>query len=209
MDRRKFLSRAAVAGGAVSAAAASQAIAQAPALPNIKWRLASSFPKSLDTIYGGAETLSKRIAAITGGKFQVQVFAGGEIVPPFSVTDAVQNGTVECGHTASYYFVGKNKAFGFDTTLPFGMNQRQQNAWMYYGGGLQLVREFMKDYNIITFPGGNSGTQMGGQSLYDQINNFEPLAPEEIASVAVYMASRDSGGMTGQSVLLDGGLLFV
>ena len=162
MDRRKFLSRAAVAGGAITAAAASQAIAQAPALPNIKWRLASSFPKSLDTIYGGAETLSKRLTAITGGKFTVQVFAGGEIVPPFSVSDAVTNGTVECGHTASYYFVGKNKAFGFDTTLPFGMNQRQQNAWMYYGGGLQLVREFMKDYNIITFPGGNSGTQMGG-----------------------------------------------
>ena len=162
MDRRKFLSRAAVAGGAVSAAATSQAIAQAPALPNIKWRLASSFPKSLDTIFGGAETLSKRLAAITGGKFQVQVFAAGELVPAFSVSDAVKDGTVECGHTASYYFVGKNKAFGFDTTLPFGMSQRQQNAWMYYGGGLQLVREFMRDYNIITFPGGNTGVQMGG-----------------------------------------------
>ena len=162
MDRRKFLSRAAVAGGTLSAAAATQAIAQAPALPNIKWRCASSFPKSLDTIYGGAEVLSKRLAAITGGKFQVQVFAAGEIVPAFSTVDAVQNGTVECTHTASYYFVGKNKAFGFDTTLPFGLNQRQQNAWMYYGGGLQLVREFMKDYNIISFPAGNTGVQMGG-----------------------------------------------
>ena len=161
LSRRKFLSQAA-AGGVVSAAAASQAIAQAPALPNIKWRLASSFPKSLDTIYGGAETLSKRLAAITGGKFQVQVFAAGELVPAFSVSDAVGNGTVECAHTASYYFVGKNKTFGFDTTLPFGLTQRQQNAWMYYGGGLQLIREFMKDYNIISFPGGNSGTQMGG-----------------------------------------------
>ena len=162
MDRRKFLSRAAIAGGTLSAAAASQAIAQAPALPNVKWRIASSFPKSLDTIYGGAEVLSKRLAAITGGKFQIQVFAAGEIVPAFSTVDAVQNGTVECTHTASYYFVGKNKAFAFDTTLPFGLNQRQQNAWMYYGGGLQLVREFMKDYNIISFPGGNTGVQMGG-----------------------------------------------
>ncbi len=161
LSRRKFLSTAA-AGGVMSAAAASQAIAQAPALPNIKWRLASSFPKSLDTIYGGAETLSKRLNAITGGKFQIQVFAAGEIVPAFSVVDAVQNGTVECSHTASYYFVGKNKAFAFDTTLPFGLTQRQQNAWMYYGGGLQLVREFMKDYSIITFPGGNTGVQMGG-----------------------------------------------
>ena len=162
MDRRKFMSRAAIAGGTLSAAAASQAISQTPALPNIKWRLASSFPKSLDTIYGGAETLSKRLAAITGGKFQIQVFAGGEIVPPFSVADAVTNGTVECAHTASYYFVGKNKTYGFDTTLPFGLTQRQQNAWMYYGGGLQLMREFFKETGIISFPGGNTGVQMGG-----------------------------------------------
>ena len=125
MNRRKFISQAAV-GGVVSAAAASQAIAQTPALPNIKWRLASSFPKSLDTIYGGAETSSKPLAAITGGKFQIQVFAAGEIVPAFSVVEAVQNGTVECSHTASYYFVGKNKAFAFDTTLPFGLTQRQR-----------------------------------------------------------------------------------
>jgi TRAP-type mannitol/chloroaromatic compound transport system substrate-binding protein len=162
MDRRKFISRAAIAGGTLSAAAATQAISQTPTLPNIKWRLASSFPKSLDTIYGGAETLSKRLAAITGGKFQIQVFAAGEIVPAFSVADAVTNGTVECSHTASYYFVGKNKTYGFDTTLPFGLNQRQQNAWMYYGGGMQLMRDFFKETGIISFPGGNTGVQMGG-----------------------------------------------
>ncbi len=161
MDRRKFISRT-VAGTAISAAGVSQAIAQTPALPNIKWRLASSFPRSLDTIFGGAETLSKRLSAITGGKFQIQVFSGGEIVPPFSVADAVSNSTVECAHTASYYFVGKNKVYGFDTTLPFGLNQRQQNAWMYYGGGLQLMREFFKETGIISFPGGNTGVQMGG-----------------------------------------------
>jgi TRAP-type mannitol/chloroaromatic compound transport system substrate-binding protein len=161
MDRRKFISRAA-AGATLTAAGVSQAIAQTAALPNIKWRLASSFPKSLDTIYGGAETLSKRLAAITGGKFQIQVFAAGEIVPAFSVADAVSNGTVECAHTASYYFVGKNKAYGFDTTLPFGLNQRQQNAWMYYGGGLQLMREFFKETGIYSIPGGNTGVQMGG-----------------------------------------------
>ncbi|APV52229.1 ABC transporter substrate-binding protein [Betaproteobacteria bacterium GR16-43] len=158
MNRRDFLAGA----GVVSAAAATQAVAQAPALPNIKWRCTSSFPKSLDTIYGGAETLAKRVSAITGGKFQIQVFAAGEIVPPFQAADAVQNGTVECCHTASYYFVGKNKTFAFDTTLPFGLNQRQQNAWIYYGGGLQLVREFFKEFGFISFPGGNTGVQMGG-----------------------------------------------
>ena len=157
MQKRQFLH----AGLATSAAAvALPAIAQSS--PNVRWRLASSFPKSLDTIYGGAEVLARRLAQITGGKFQISVHAAGEIVPAFGVVDAVQAGAVECSHTASYYFVGKNKAFGFDTTLPFGMNQRQQNAWMYYGGGLQLVREFMRDFNIVSFPGGNTGVQMGG-----------------------------------------------
>jgi TRAP-type mannitol/chloroaromatic compound transport system substrate-binding protein len=158
LDRRSFITGA----GAVSAAAATQAVAQAPALPSVRWRMTSSFPKSLDTIYGGAETLAKRVDAITGGKFKIQVFAAGEIVPAFQAADAVQNLTVESCHTASYYFVGKNKAWAFDTTLPFGLNQRQQNAWIYHGGGLQLVREFFRDYSIISFPGGNTGVQMGG-----------------------------------------------
>lgn len=146
---------------------ASAAAVGAPALaqtggPNIRWRLASSFPKSLDTIYGGADVLARRISAITGGKFQISVHAPGEIVPAFGVVDAVQSASVEVCHTASYYFVGKNKTFGFETSLPFGLNQRQQNAWMYYGGGMPLVREFLKDFNIINFPGGNTGVQMGG-----------------------------------------------
>ncbi len=109
-----------------------------------------------------AKTIAKRVAAITGGKFQIRVFGAGEIVPAFGTVDAVQQGTVECTHTASYYFVGKNKTFAFDTTLPFGMNQRQQNAWIYYGGGLELVRAFFRDFNIISFPAGNTGCQMGG-----------------------------------------------
>ncbi len=160
MNRRKFLSRAGL--GVLSATAAAQAVAQTPVLPEVRWRCASSFPKSLDTIYGGGETIAKRVAAITNGKFQIRVFGAGEIVPAFGTVDAVQQGTVECTHTASYYFVGKNKTFAFDTTLPFGMNQRQQNAWIYYGGGLELVRAFLRDFNIISFPAGNTGCQMGG-----------------------------------------------
>jgi TRAP-type mannitol/chloroaromatic compound transport system substrate-binding protein len=157
VTRRKFLT---AAGGAATAAIAAPAIAQS--MPEVRWRCASSFPKSLDTIYGGGETIAKRVAAITGGKFQIRVFGAGEIVPAFGTVDAVQQGTIECTHTASYYFVGKNKTFAFDTTLPFGMNQRQQNAWIYYGGGLELVREFFRDFNIISFPAGNTGCQMGG-----------------------------------------------
>ncbi len=136
--------------------------AQAADLPAIRWRLASSFPKNLDTIYGAAETLSKRVAALTGGKFQIRVFAGGELVPGLQVLDAVGNGTAECGHSAGYYYVGKNLALAFDTAVPFGLTARQQNAWMYAGGGIEALRTLYAKYNVLQFPGGNTGTQMGG-----------------------------------------------
>ncbi len=146
--------------GLVGAALAAPAIAQSQ--PELKWRLASSFPKSLDTLFGAAEYMAKRVAEGTDNKFQIRVFAGGEIVPPFQVLDAVQNNTVEMGHTASYYFVGKDPTFAFDCTIPFGMNARQMNAWMTHGGGMQLMRDFFKDYNVHNLPAGNTGAQMGG-----------------------------------------------
>jgi len=136
--------------------------AQAADLPAIRWRMASSFPKSLDTIYGAGEVLARRLEQITQGKFQMRVYAGGEIVPGLQVLDAVQDGTIECGHSASYYYVGKNLAFAFDTAMPFGLTARMQNSWMTAGGGLKLTRELFKDYNILNFPGGNTGVQMGG-----------------------------------------------
>ncbi len=158
MERRKFLQHAGLTG--ILAAGAAPAIAQSA--PTIKWRLTSSFHKSLDTIYGGAEVLSKRIAAATGGKFQVQVFASGEIAPGGKALDVVQNGTVEACHTCSYYYVGKDKTFGMGTSIPFGMNARQLNAWIYYGNGQKLLDEFYSNYNIVSFAGGNTGVQMGG-----------------------------------------------
>src|ERR1043166_5471980 len=158
MQRRSFLKQA----GAGLAAASVAAPALAQSQPTVNWRLASSFPKSLDTIFGAADTLSRRVAAATAGKFNIKVFAAGEIVPAFSVVDAVQNATVECAHTAPYYFFGKDPTFAFSCAIPFGMNARQQNAWMYHGGGMELMREFFKDYNIINFPAGNTGAQMGG-----------------------------------------------
>ncbi|MEY4591912.1 MAG: hypothetical protein RIR18_807 [Pseudomonadota bacterium] len=162
MKRRDFLTKATVgaAAGAASLVAASPAIAAD--LPTIKWRLASSFPKTLDTVFGGAEDFCKRIRDLTEGKFDIRAFAGGEIVPALQVMDAVKDGTVECAHTAPYYFFGKNEAFAFDCAVPFGMNARAHNAWYYYGGGLELLREFYAQYNIVNFAGGNSGTQMGG-----------------------------------------------
>src|SRR3989338_5455577 len=149
-------------GAGAGALAGAIGSARAADLPAIRWRLASSFPKSLDTIYGAGEVLADRLRKISDGKFQVRVFAAGEIVPGLQVLDAVQNATVECGHTASYYYVGKNMAFAFDCAVPFGLTARQQNAWMYSGGGLRLTRDFLKEYNVVNFPGGNTGVQMGG-----------------------------------------------
>ena len=161
MQRRDFLKKASI-GAAAGAAATVAAPAIAQSAPTIKWRLTSSFPKSLDTIYGGAEVLANRLRAMTGGKFDIRVFPGGEIVPGLQALDAVQQGTVECCHTCSYYYVGKDKTFGFGTSVPFGMNARQMNAWIYYGGGQKLLDEFYANYNVVSFAGGNTGTQMGG-----------------------------------------------
>lgn len=157
MERRSFLKKA--VAGASAGAIAAPALAQSQ--PTINWRLASSFPKSLDTLYGTAEMFTKRVAQLTNGKFNIRVFAGGEIVPPLQVVDAVQAGTVEMGHSAGYYYFGKDPAFCFDTAMPFGLTSRQQNAWMEQGG-LKLMREFYREYGIINFMGGNTGTQMGG-----------------------------------------------
>ena len=158
IKRRQFIKAAGM--GAVGSAVAMPAIAQSA--PEIRWRMTSSFPKSLDTIYGGAETFAKAVADMTDNRFQIQVFAGGEIVPPLQALDAVQNGTVEAAHTAMYYFWGKDPTFAFGSAVPFGMNSRMEDAWMYYGGGIDLFNDFLKDYNIYGLPGGNTGCQMGG-----------------------------------------------
>ena len=159
MQRRSFLTQAAV--GLAAGMAAAPAVGQG-AQPEVKWRLASSFPKSLDTLFGAADVIAKRCAAATNGRFRIDVFASGEIVPALEVLDAVQNATVQCAHTAPYYFVDKDPTFAFACAVPFGMNARQQNAWMYHGGGLELMREFMRDYNVYNIPAGNTGAQMGG-----------------------------------------------
>jgi len=158
MKRRQFLQAAGLAAAAT--AVAKPAIAQS--MPEIKWRLTSSFPKSLDTIYGAAEIFAKAVAEATDNKFQIQVFAAGEIVPGLAAADAVQTGTVEMCHTASYYYFGKDPTFAFGTAVPFGLNARMQNAWQYFGGGSELMNDFYKKFNIIAFPAGNTGCQMGG-----------------------------------------------
>ena len=157
MKRRDFIRHGGIAG--VLAAGAAPAFAQGQ---EVKWRMTSSFPKSLDTLYGANEQVARRVAELTGNKFQLRTFAAGEIVPGLQVLDAVQNGTVEVGQTALYYYFGKDPAFGFASCLPFGLNTRQQNAWWHHGGGEQLYAAFLKNYNCVGFPGYNTGCQMGG-----------------------------------------------
>jgi TRAP-type mannitol/chloroaromatic compound transport system substrate-binding protein len=158
MKRRQFLQTA--GAGLAASAVAAPAIAQS--MPETKWRLTSSFPKSLDTIYGAAEVFAKAVSEASDNKFQIQVFAAGEIVPGLQAADAVTNGTVEMCHTASYYYFGKDPTFAFGTAVPFGLNSRMQNAWQFHGGGMDLMNDFYKKFNIYGIPCGNTGCQMGG-----------------------------------------------
>lgn len=158
VNRRKFLT-AAAAGAAVTTVAA-PAIAQTT--PTVEWRMVSSFPKSLDTIFGAGETFAKALSDMSDGNFKVRLFAPTEIVPGLSAADAVANGSVEACHTASYYYWGKDPTFALGTAVPFGLNYRMQNAWMYEAGGIDLLNAFYARFNLYGLPGGNTGTQMGG-----------------------------------------------
>jgi TRAP-type mannitol/chloroaromatic compound transport system substrate-binding protein len=156
MQRRNFLR---IAGAsALGTTLGAPAIAQTP---QVKWRMALSWPKSLDILYGSAAQLCERVSQLTEGKFQIQPFAAGELVPALQVFDAAASKNVECGHSLGSYFFGKNTAYAIETGLPFGLNARQQNAWMYHGGGLELTRELYGKANLVNFPVGNVGRADG------------------------------------------------
>jgi TRAP-type mannitol/chloroaromatic compound transport system substrate-binding protein len=158
MDRRSLIKNAGIAG--VLAAGVAPAVhAQAA----IRWRMASSFPKSLDTIFGGAEVFAKAVKAMSGGKFEISVHAAGELMPAFGVVDGVQQRLHRSARTPRRTTSSaRTSASRSGCAIPFGLNSRQMTAWMYEGNGLKLMREFYAKYNIINFPGGNTGAQMGG-----------------------------------------------
>jgi len=174
MRRRDFLRTAPALAGAAALGSAlagcrpshsRSAPAGAPGAitrPQVRWRLASSFPRSLDTIYGAAERLAERVSTLTGGAFAIRVHPAGELVPALQVLDAVESGSAEIGHTASYYYKGKDPSLLFDAAVPFGLTARQHNAWLLAGGGLERMRGVFAKFGIVNLPGGNTGVQMGG-----------------------------------------------
>lgn len=157
LKRRTFLT---AASSAAIAGVASPAIGQN--YPVLKWRLQSSYPKSLDTLYGACTIFSDAVTQATDGRFVLSVFAAGELLPPLSVADGVQNGTVEMGHTGSFFYIGKDTAFAFGTAIPWGLNSRQHNAWFYHAGGIDILNDFYSKFGLFNLPAGNTGTQMGG-----------------------------------------------
>jgi TRAP-type mannitol/chloroaromatic compound transport system substrate-binding protein len=204
MDRRSFIKSSGLAAAATAGLAA-PAIAQSS--PELKWRMTSSFPKALDTIYGAGERFTKYVAEATDNKFQIQLFAAGEIVPGLEAANAVSSGNIEMCHTASYYYWGKDPTFAFGTAVPFGLNSRMQNAWMYFGGGMELMNQFYAKHNLVAFPCGNTGAQMGGwfrneiksladlQGLKMRIGGFGGaiisrvgVVPQQIAGGEIYQA---------------------
>ncbi len=144
-------------------------------LPKIEWQMATSWPPSLETIFGGAQVLADRVSVLTGGNFKIVPRAAGEIAPGLEVLNVVSQGAVPCGHTASYYYVGKSPALAFGTTVPFGLTAQQQNAWLYQGKGLKQLQEiYARQFNVIQWPAGNTGTQMGGW-FRKEVNSLKDL----------------------------------
>jgi TRAP-type mannitol/chloroaromatic compound transport system substrate-binding protein len=199
MKRRQFLRAAALS--LATTAVGKPAIAQSN--PAIKWRITSSFPRSLDIGYGACETIARMVAEATDNQFQIQPFAAGEIVPALQAMDAVTDVSVEACHTAAYYFIGKEPALALFCAVPFGLNTRQQNAWFYDGDGMSLMNDLCKRFNVYSLPAGNSGCQMGGwfrkeikevsdfRGLRFRIGGFAGLTIQKLGGVPQQIAAGD------------------
>jgi len=126
------------------------------------WKMVTAWPRDFPGLGEGANYLAKTITDMSGGRLQVKVYGGNELVPPFEVFDAVSNGTAQMGHAAAYYWKGKVPEAQFFGAVPFGMNAQETNAWLYEGEGLKLWQELYAPFNLIPFPAGQTGVQMGG-----------------------------------------------
>ena len=178
-------------------------LAQDEGLPEIEIDMATSWPTGLVTIFGGASTFAQQVSRLTGGRFKINERPAGEIVGGLEVLTAVRDGGAQAGHTASYYYTGENSATQFGTAVPFGLTSRQQNAWLYHGGGLELMRElYAEEFGIIQFPAGNTGVQMGGW-FSKEINSISDI--QGLTMRIPGIAGQVLNNLGGEQVSLAGG----
>jgi TRAP-type mannitol/chloroaromatic compound transport system substrate-binding protein len=157
----KLTRRTLARGGALGliGAVAAPALARAETR---RWRMVTSWPKRLPGPGMSAERIAARIGALSGGRLEITVSAAGEIVPAFEVLDAVGTGVAEMGHTAAFYWQGKEPAASFFTTVPFGLTPNEHVAWIDAGGGQALWDDLYAPFGVKPFMGGNTGVSMGG-----------------------------------------------
>lgn len=162
MKRREFVGGLAAVTGVAACSRESADCGPATGGQTFEWNLVTSWPPGLPGVGTGVERLAERIELSSGGRLKIKIFAGGELVPALEVFDAVSRGAAQMGHDSAYYHRGKVPAAQYFTTVPFGQNASEVNAWMYFGGGLELWQELYDEYNLMVFPGGNTGVQMAG-----------------------------------------------
>ncbi|NOX37508.1 MAG: TRAP transporter substrate-binding protein [Calditrichaeota bacterium] len=139
-----------------------------------EWKMVTTWPPHFPALGEGAEHFARWVEDMSAGRLKIKVYGGGELVPPLQVFDAVSQGVAEMGHGASYYWAGKAPAAQFFAAVPFGMNAQQMHAWIDAGGGMELWRELYAQFNLVPFPGGNTGVQMGGW-FNKEIHSLEDL----------------------------------
>ena len=176
MKRRHFVGGLAAAAGLAACGSENTECegGTAASAETFEWSMVTSWPPRYPGLGIATNNLADRIDAASGGRLKIRVYAGGELVPAFEVFDSVSRGSVEMGHGASYYHRGKLDAAQFFTAIPFGLGYMEMNGWLYYGGGLELWRELYEPFDLIPFPCGNTGVQMGGW-FNKEINSIEDL----------------------------------
>ena len=164
VKRRDFIKKAGIAGGAAFLAGCAQQT-DAPAVQTGKyyeWKMVTTWPPHFPILGEAADNIAKWVEEMSGGQLKIQVYGGGELIPPLEGFEAVSAGTVDMCHGAAYYWAGKAAATQFFASVPFGMNAQQMNAWITSGGGLELWEELYAPFDLVPFPAGNTGVQMGG-----------------------------------------------
>ncbi len=198
MDRRSLLKKGAVAAGALLAAKAAGNEAKAYAgEKKFRWKMVTTWPPAFPILQTGVERFAKRVEELSGGRLTIHVYAGGELVPPLGVFEAVSSGSVECGHSAAYYWAGKCNAAQWFTSIPFGLDAQGMNAWFYFGNGLKLWEEVYSKFNLVPRPAGNTGVQMGGwfNKKIEKLSDFKGLKMR-IPGIGGKVISKAGGAVT-------------